>query len=109
MLEGRAQAGPCTTVNLEEPPIDRIPIYKALMETEEIEAAEEALRRGWLGMGSYVGDFERAVEKALGGSRLAVAVSTGYAALHLPLITAGRGPGHAGNRPPPPHPAALPA
>ncbi|HEX3622177.1 MAG TPA: DegT/DnrJ/EryC1/StrS family aminotransferase [Acidimicrobiales bacterium] len=74
-------------------PIDRIPIYKALMEAEELEAAEDALRRGWLGMGSYVGDFERAVEKALGGSRLAVAVSTGYAALHLALITAGAGPG----------------
>jgi dTDP-4-amino-4,6-dideoxygalactose transaminase len=63
------------------------------MEAEELEAAEDALRRGWLGMGSYVGDFERAVEKALGGGRLAVAVSTGYAALHLALITAGAGPG----------------
>jgi len=73
--------------------MDRIPIYKALMEAEEIEAAEQALRRGWLGMGSYVGDFERAVEKVLGGTRLAVAVSTGYAALHLGLITAGVGPG----------------
>jgi dTDP-4-amino-4,6-dideoxygalactose transaminase len=73
--------------------IDRIPIYKALMEAEELEAAEEALRGGWLGMGSYVGDFERAVEKALGGTRIAVAVSTGYAALHLALITAGAGPG----------------
>jgi len=73
--------------------IDRIPIYKALMEAEELEAAEEALRRGWLGMGSYVGDLERAVEKALGGTRIAVAVSTGYAALHLALITAGVGQG----------------
>jgi len=63
------------------------------MEAEELEAAEEALRKGWLGMGSYVGDFERAVEKALGGTRIAVAVSTGYAALHLSLITAGVGPG----------------
>jgi dTDP-4-amino-4,6-dideoxygalactose transaminase len=44
-------------------------------------------------MGSSVGDFERAVEKALGGDRIAVAVSTGYAALHLALITAEVGPG----------------
>jgi dTDP-4-amino-4,6-dideoxygalactose transaminase len=44
-------------------------------------------------MGSYVGDFERAVEKMLGGARVAVAVSTGYAALHLALISAGVGPG----------------
>lgn len=74
-------------------PIDRIPIYKALIEAEELEAAEEALRGGWLGQGSYVGDFERAVEKILGGSRVAVAVNTGYAALHLALISAGVGPG----------------
>lgn len=73
--------------------MERIPIYRALIEQEELEAAEEALRGGWLGMGSYVGDFERAVEKVLGGDRLAVAVATGYAALHLSLITAGVGPG----------------
>lgn len=45
-------------------------------------------------MGSYVGEFELAVEKAIGGGcRRAVAVSTGYAALHLGLIAAGVGPG----------------
>lgn len=77
----------------EESPIDRIPIYKPLIEAEELEAAEEALRSGWLGLGGYVGDFERAVEKVVGGDRIAVAVSTGYAALHLSMITAGVGPG----------------
>ncbi|MEO5678939.1 MAG: aminotransferase class I/II-fold pyridoxal phosphate-dependent enzyme, partial [Acidimicrobiales bacterium] len=65
-----------------------IPIYKALMESEELEAASVALRRGWLGMGGYVAEFEEAVEKTIGGSRRAVAVSTGYAALHLALIIA---------------------
>ncbi len=63
------------------------------MEAEELEAVEDAVRNGWLGMGSAVGDFERAVEKVLGGSRIAVAVNTGYSALHLGLITAGAGPG----------------
>jgi dTDP-4-amino-4,6-dideoxygalactose transaminase len=75
----------------EEPTITRIPIYKALMEAEEMEAVEETLRAGWLGMGTLVGDFEQAVEKVLGGTRLAVAVSTGFAALHLGLIVAGVG------------------
>lgn len=44
-------------------------------------------------MGGRVGDFEQAVEKALGGTRLAVAVSTGFAALHLGLLVAGVGEG----------------
>ncbi|HEV8115819.1 MAG TPA: DegT/DnrJ/EryC1/StrS family aminotransferase [Acidimicrobiales bacterium] len=74
-------------------PMHPVPIYKALMEREELDAASEALRRGWLGMGEYVDDFEQAIEKAVGGSRRAVAVSTGYAALHLGMIIAGIGPG----------------
>jgi dTDP-4-amino-4,6-dideoxygalactose transaminase len=91
MLRARRSKG--TSPSTEEHPIERIPIYRALIEQEEIEAAEEALRGGWLGMGSYVGDFERAVEKILDADRRAVAVNTGYAALHLALITAGVGPG----------------
>lgn len=70
-----------------------VPIYKALIEHEELDAAAEALQRGWLGMGEYVDEFERAVEKAVGGSRRAVAVSTGYAALHLGMIIAEVRPG----------------
>lgn len=71
-----------------------IPIYRALIESEELEAAEQALRQGWLGMGTYVGEFELAVEKAIGGgSRRVLAVSTGYAALHLGFIAAGVGEG----------------
>ena len=74
-------------------PMHPVPIYKALMECEELDAASEALGRGWLGMGEYVDEFEQAIEKAVGGSRRAVAVSTGYAALHLGMIIAGIGPG----------------
>jgi len=71
-----------------------IPIYKALIESEELEAAELVLRQGWLGMGVFVGEFEEAVEKVIGGgSRRAVAVNTGYAALHLGLVVADVGPG----------------
>jgi len=71
-----------------------VPIYKALIESQELEAAELVLRQGWLGMGVFVGEFEEAVEKVIGGGpRRAVAVSTGYAALHLGLLVAGVGPG----------------
>ncbi|MDQ3897302.1 MAG: DegT/DnrJ/EryC1/StrS family aminotransferase [Actinomycetota bacterium] len=71
-----------------------IPIYKALIDTDEVDAATNALRQGWLGMGSAVADFEQAVEKAIqAGARRAVAVSTGHAALHLGLLVADVGPG----------------
>lgn len=74
--------------------MDRIPIYKPLIEEEEVEAASAALRHGWLGMGSYVEEFELAVQKAVdAGSRRVLAVSTGYAALHVGLVLAGVGPG----------------
>jgi dTDP-4-amino-4,6-dideoxygalactose transaminase len=74
--------------------MDRIPIYKPLIEEEEVEAASAALRHGWLGMGSCVEEFELAVQKAVdAGTRRVLAVSTGYAALHLGLVLAGAGPG----------------
>ena len=71
-----------------------IPVFKPLIEDEEFEAARAALEMGWLGMGSYVNEFEQGVQKYLGASdRYFAAVSTGHAALHLGLIIAGVGPG----------------
>lgn len=71
-----------------------IPMYKPLIEKEEINAATEALEMGWLGMGSYVAEFEEAIKKYVDASEKYVAtVSTGYAALHLGLLIAGVGPG----------------
>ena len=72
----------------------RIPVFKPLIEAEEIEAASESLRQGWLGMGASVGEFEQALAELIGaGDRQVVAVSTGHAALHLALMLAGVGPG----------------
>ena len=75
----------------------QIPVFKPLIEKEEIAAAVESLELGWLGMGSYVKQFEEAVAKecqfALGDDRHVVAVSTGHAALHLALLMIGVGPG----------------
>lgn len=49
---------------------------------------------GWLGMGSYVADFEAKVSEFLGvEDRHCVALSTGHAALHLGFLLAGAGPG----------------
>ena len=74
--------------------MQNIPVFKPLIEQEEIQAAEEALKMGWLGMGSYVAKFEEAIRQYLGLSdRYVAAVSTGYAALHLGLLVGGVGPG----------------
>src|SRR5882757_7908049 len=73
---------------------DKIPVLKPLLEQEEFKASTDVLTLGWLGMGSYVGDFERGLEEFIGATdRYAVAVSTGHAALHLSLLLAGAGPG----------------
>lgn len=71
-----------------------IPVFKPVIDAQEFEAARQALESGWLGMGSYVGAFERELGKYIGaGDRHVVAVSTGHAALHLALLLAGVGPG----------------
>lgn len=66
-----------------------IPVFKPLIEEEEFEAANAVLTNGWLGMGSYVGNFESKISDLLrlkDTGRHAVAVSTGHAALHLALL-----------------------
>ena len=75
----------------------QIPVFKPLIENEEISAAVESLELGWLGMGSYVKQFEEAVADVCALSpdsgKYVVAVSTGHAALHLCLLMMGVGPG----------------
>lgn len=74
--------------------MQNIPVFKPLIEQEEIAASTKALELGWLGMGSYVGEFEDAIKKFLNISdRYVAAVSTGHAALHLGLMIAGVGVG----------------
>jgi dTDP-4-amino-4,6-dideoxygalactose transaminase len=75
-------------------PAEKIPVFKPLIEQDEIDASRRSLELGWLGMGSYVGEFEESVKNFLGASdRYVAAVSTGHAALHLGLLTMGVGPG----------------
>jgi dTDP-4-amino-4,6-dideoxygalactose transaminase len=74
--------------------MEQIPVFRPLIEAEEIAASTKALELGWLGMGSYVGQFEEGIRNFLGASdRYVAAVSTGHAALHLGLLAAGVGPG----------------
>lgn len=74
--------------------MEKIPVFKPLIEAEEIEASTRALELGWLGMGSYVGQFEEALKNYFGvADHYVAAVSTGHAAIHLGLLTIGVGPG----------------
>jgi dTDP-4-amino-4,6-dideoxygalactose transaminase len=74
--------------------LEKIPVFKPLIEKEEMEASRAALELGWLGMGSYVGTFEERIKEFLGaGDRYVAAVSTGHAAIHLALLAMGVGPG----------------
>ncbi|RZT30826.1 dTDP-4-amino-4,6-dideoxygalactose transaminase [Cupriavidus agavae] len=71
-----------------------IPMFKPLIEAEEIQASREALELGWLGMGSYVSAFEEEVKKVIGNdNKYVAALSTGTAGLHVGLLVAGVGPG----------------
>lgn len=67
-----------------------IPVFKPLIEQEEIDASRESLELGWLGMGSYVSKFEEKVKEILETEdRYVAAVSTGTAGLHIALLVAG--------------------
>lgn len=73
---------------------DKVPVFKPLIEQEEMDASAKALEMGWLGMGQYVGEFEEALKKFVESSdRYVAALSTGHAALHIGLLVAGVGPG----------------
>jgi perosamine synthetase len=69
-----------------------IPITQPVVGEEEAQAAAEAVRSGWLTEGARVAEFERAVAERVGAAH-AVAVSSGAAALHLALLSAGLRPG----------------
>jgi dTDP-4-amino-4,6-dideoxygalactose transaminase len=69
-----------------------IPLFDLRLEQQDIDAVVDALRSGWLTMGPRVEAFEQAFAEHL-GTRHAVALSSGTAALHLAYRAAGVGPG----------------
>jgi dTDP-4-amino-4,6-dideoxygalactose transaminase len=88
------ESAPAVAGAAEEQGGEQIPVFAPLLEAEELEAARAALELGWLGMGSYVAEFESAIAELLEApERHVAAVSTGHAALHLALLLAGVGPG----------------
>jgi dTDP-4-amino-4,6-dideoxygalactose transaminase len=74
--------------------MEEIPVYHPLLGPDEYDAARKALELGWLGMGSFVKQFEDSIAAQIDApDRHVVAVNTGHSALHLALIIAGIGPG----------------
>lgn len=69
-----------------------IPISKPCIDEKEISYVIEVLRSGMLVQGSFVERFERSFSSYI-GSKYAVAVSNGTAALHIALVAMGVGPG----------------
>jgi dTDP-4-amino-4,6-dideoxygalactose transaminase len=73
---------------------DVIPVFRPWIDEAEISASRRALENGWLGMGSFVDQFEREIAGIIGSpDRHVAAVSTGHGALHLALMLIGAGPG----------------
>ena len=72
-----------------------IPVFKPAIGSDTTKAAVDALDLGWLGMGSYVREFEAALTGylELPADRRLIAVNTCTSALHLALVSAGVGPG----------------
>lgn len=69
-----------------------IPYGKQWIDEDDIAAVAEVLRSGWLTTGPKVAEFERAFAEFT-GSKEAVAVSSGTAALHAAVYALGIGPG----------------
>jgi len=70
-----------------------VPMYLPSIGPGEIAAAVAALETRWLGMGSFVQQFEAGLEAHVGHGRRVAVVSTGHAALHLGLLLLDVGPG----------------
>ncbi len=65
----------------------KIPFHKANLSDQEVEAASEVIRSGWLTMGEKTFEFEREFSKYTGASN-SIAVNSCTAALHLALKAA---------------------
>jgi dTDP-4-amino-4,6-dideoxygalactose transaminase len=70
----------------------RVPLADVLVDGELLEAVAETVASGWWSMGPRVAEFEHDFA-TFTGSRHAIAVSNGTAALHLAFLAVGCGPG----------------
>ncbi|UCD54934.1 MAG: DegT/DnrJ/EryC1/StrS family aminotransferase [Candidatus Omnitrophota bacterium] len=69
-----------------------IPIARPTIGKMELKNIEKVFKTRWLGMGSFVYEFEKKIESYLGVKHV-VAVNTGTTAIHVALSSIGVGPG----------------
>src|SRR5215472_5594796 len=74
------------------PELMTVPFHVAAVGEEEVQAAAEAIRSGWLTMGPRTFEFERRFAEYVGAPH-AIAVSSCTAALHLALEALSIAPG----------------
>ncbi|MBM4286421.1 MAG: DegT/DnrJ/EryC1/StrS family aminotransferase [Deltaproteobacteria bacterium] len=72
--------------------MEKIPVARPVLGEEEAAAARRAILSGWVVQGPEVAAFEEEFARTV-HAPLAVAVSSGTAALHLALVALGVGPG----------------
>ena len=65
---------------------------KPSLDREELEQIQKVFDSNWLGMGTFVLEFESEIEKYI-GKGIAIAVNSGTSALHLALESIGVGKG----------------
>ena len=70
----------------------QVPLSDVIVSESDLAAVMDAYRSGWLSVGPRTAAFEEAFAE-YAGTRYAVAVSSGTAALHLMCLAAGLGPG----------------
>jgi perosamine synthetase len=66
---------------------EMIPVFRPSYGREEIETVSQVLESGWIGLGPETAKFEKQFASYV-GSRYAVALNSGTAALHLALMQA---------------------
>src|ERR1035441_8402883 len=69
-----------------------VPLLRPLVGEEEVRAAGEAIRSGWLSQGPRVAEFENTIANYV-GAKYGVATNACTASLHLSLRLSGIGPG----------------
>lgn len=70
-----------------------IPVARPSIGEKELKEVKKVFATGWLGMGSFVYEFEKKIESYL-GAKHAIATNTGTTAIHMALSVIGVGPGN---------------
>lgn len=71
----------------------KVQLFELNYDEQELQAATDVIRSGWITMGEKTKEFKSSFGKFLGNGALCAAVANGTASLHMALLAAGVGPG----------------